>query len=213
MRNLTYFLAGMLALASLQARAEDTAFVVSGGLVAAQGNALTLTRKVWGGHTGEAGFVFAPEGYGFKIMAYGGWGRMPGQKELPDRSLESVWGPNTYDLTHWRVGLDFRVQPMDSLPLTLAFGPSMHSWQVERVGVKEKPQGDGTWKLGWRLGAEYPINDRWAVCGYFTQTEWRSVRDVSTWKGYKSDGDTPSFIDGLNPSKPAYFTLMARYRF
>jgi hypothetical protein len=212
MKNLTFLLAGLVAFSGVQARAED-GIKGSFGLLAPQGDASTLTRQHWGGYTYELGFQYTPPDYGFSISPYVGWGRLPGKKNLPDRNLDSLWGPNTYDLTNWHVGMDINLRISPALPLYVAFGPQLVSWQLDRVGVSEASLGNTQIKLGYRVGLEYAFSRDWSACVYFTQSEWRGIRDVSELKGYVDDSTTPSYIDGLNPCRPAYFSIMARYSF
>lgn len=187
---------------------------LSFGLNTPQGNALTMTRQQWKGQTVELGWRFLAPDYGVSFQPYVGWGKMPGKQNIVGRDTSSYWAPNTYDLTNWRVGLDIRFHPFDSLPLFVATGPSFHTWQVEQVGrLGDQSLGQAGVRLGWRLGVDYAIADRWSVGLWWTQSEWNSQRDVSQFPGYQSDNVTPSYIDGLNPSRPAYFSLMATYRF
>jgi len=220
MKKKMHILACALILAGPAAFAEEDGPRISVGLMAAQGDAATLTKKIWGGYSCEMGYRFTPADYGVTFMPYVGWGKLPGAKNIPNRATgslgappNSLWGANTYDLTCWRTGFDIRIQPSTRLPLVIAFGPSIHFWDIQRLGVAEDSFGDTGPKLGWRLGLTYPINAQWEVGAYYTMSEWRSRRNASTFPGYQDDTATPSFIDGLNPSKPNYFTFMATYRF
>jgi len=201
--------------ACASAPAQDQGPVVSFGLIGAQGDSNDLTHKPWGGVTAEVGWAYTlPKDYGFDVTPYIGWGRMPGEKNTPNRTPDSIWGPNSYNVTHWRAGFDLSLQPFESVPLTVVFGPSLHTWQVERVGVTGDPGlTDFGVKMGWRVGLAYRFSRQWGVGFRFTQSEWRAQRDLSGLTGFVNDTKTPSFIPGLNPCRPAYMTLMATYAF
>lgn len=208
----------LAALLTVAATAQDTGLHLSVGTLVPHGDAQTLTQKRLGGFSLEAAVGFRPEGYGVGFMPYLGIGRMPGAANVDGRTPDNVWGPNSYELRHWRAGVDIRVKPVDSLPVVLAFGPSFHTWEVLRVNAAEKNMGDAnSIKLGWRFSLETPVTDRWTVVAGFTQSEWQSNVDPKNWKGYKVDENgnpaVPTYINGLNPSRPAYFSLMGRYRF
>jgi len=210
-------LGSVLTLAGLPSSAQDTGYCASLGLTAAQGSSSTLTRQTWGGETLEFGYRFTPKELGATLQPYLGWAKLPGKSHLDNRATDSLWGPNSYDLTCWRAGIDLRIQPLESLPITIITGPSLHNWKVRRLGGgADVPQaGDGrAVKLGWRLGLDYTLAKQWNLALLFTQSEWRSEqKTVDTWPGYIDQDKTPSYIEGLNPSRPAYFTLMATYRF
>lgn len=210
MKKLTLLLVG---LATSLASAQDGPQLTF-GLLASQGDTSTLTRKIWGGHTLGLGYQFTPEGYGISIRPNIGWGDLPGNKNVPDRTPGSVWGPNTYQLTFWNVGCDFIFTPFDSQPLKILTGPSAHLWQVKRIDAIVPRMGEANWRAGWRLGVEYPVHKLVNVGVNYTLTEWASNRaEAKKWVGYVSDNATPTGIDGVNPSKPAYFTVYANYRF
>lgn len=209
--------AGLMACLGLGAQAPEGP-VVSFGFNGATGDMLDCTRKIWGGHTAELGWQFAPKDYGCTLVPYLGWGKVPGEQDIPDRSYESLWGPNSYDFTNYRAGLDLHFQPFDRLPLRVALGPALHVWIVERVGLdaldyRNRGLNDQGIKVGWRLGVVYPVSANWEIGLRFTQTEWRAKRDLSGLAGFVNDTKTPSFIQGLNPCRPAYMTLMATYHF
>lgn len=220
MNKMMHILAAALVLAGPAAFAQEEGPRISVGLLAAQGDAASLAQRIWGGYTFEAGYRFVPEGYGASFMPYVGWGKLPGDKHVPDRAVgdlggepNSLWGNNSYNLTCWRAGFDIRIQPTARLPLTIAFGPSIHFWDVQRIGVAEDPRSDTGPKLGWRMGLTYAITPQWEAGAYYTMSESRSRQDVKDFPGYVDDSTTPSHISGLNPSRPNYFTFMATYRF
>jgi hypothetical protein len=205
-----------LAGTSLLAQAPPDGFVATLGLTAAQGSTSSLNRQIWGGGTVEVGYRVTPPNYGVSLQPYLGWGKLPGKTSIPDRAKDTLWGPNTYDLTCLRVGLDVRFNPFDTVPLTFITGPAIHRWKVNRVGGgADIPQGgdNSALKWGWRLGMDYTFSARWSAGVLFTQSEWRSEKDVATWPGYKNGDDTPSYIIGLNPSRPAYFTTYVSLTF
>lgn len=210
MRNLTLLLAG---LATSLACAQDGPQITL-GLLAAQGNTATMTKKIWGGYTFQLAYQFTPETTGISIRPNVGWGTLPGNASVPGRTPDSVWGPNSYQLTFWNVGCDFIFIPLDRSPIKILTGPSAHLWQVDRINGVVPRMGNQSWRAGWRLGLEYPIQKRMNVGLSYTLTEWNSNRaEARNWLGYKDDTTTPTGIDGVNPSKPAYFTIYANYRF
>jgi hypothetical protein len=217
MKKLTLLLVG---LATSLAFAQDGPQLTF-GLLASQGDTSTMTREIWGGHTFGLGYQFTPEGYGISIRPNVGWGVLPGLKRkgtnpdpIPDRTPGSVWGPNSYQMGFWNLGCDFIFTPFDSVPLKVVTGPSAHLWQVERIDAYQPHMGMANWRAGWRLGVEYPVAKLVNVGVNYTLTEWASNRaEAKKWAGYVSDNATPTGIDGVNPSKPAYFTVYANYRF
>ncbi|GLH71705.1 hypothetical protein GETHLI_02070 [Geothrix limicola] len=210
MKKLTLLLVG---LATSLAFAQDGPQLTF-GLLASQGDTSTMTRKIWGGHTFELGYQVTPEGYGISIRPNLGWGNLPGNQNVPDRNTLSVWGPNSYQLNFWKVGCDFIFTPFDGQALKVITGPSAHLWQVRRVDGVNPRMGEANWRAGWRLGAEYPVTKLVNVGVNYTLTEWASNRaEAKKWAGYISDNATPTGIDGVNPSKPAYFTVYASYHF
>lgn len=193
MKNKTLtLLAGLLL--SLPALAEDGKLVLSGGILNPHGDALDLTQQTMRGWGFTAGYEFQPEGYGTRFLAYVGHMKMPGKKNVTDRKV--------YDLAANVVGLDLIYTPFESLKaLSLFGGPSVHQWQVEEKGLQGfAGQGQQDWRLGWRAGVGYELNPTWRFTAAFTQTEWRSTTSID-------------YTPGLNPSRPAYVSLMAHYRF
>jgi len=189
-KALTTLTLGLLAgtLAFAQAPASTDQLVLSGGLVFAQGNALDLTHKSSGGYGAEVGYQFSPKDYGVDFLIYGGWKKLVAAKPTPERP--------TFELTGPHFGFDLIYKPWDNLPITLSTGPSAHVWQVDQQGVAKGSQGDQGIKLGWRAGVAYAINPQWSLGLKYTLTEWRSTPDA-----------------GIAPTRPAYMSLMATYRF
>jgi hypothetical protein len=144
------------------------------------------------GYGFQVGYAFAPKGYGVAFNAYLGHQILPG-KDVKDTT--------TYNLAANLVGIDL-VYKFDGCPVSVFTGPSFHQWQVEQRGATadQANMGDQNWKLGWRLGLSYTITQEWSLSAAFTQTHWRSRDDLD-------------YVQGLNPSRPAYFSLMANYKF
>jgi hypothetical protein len=173
-------------------RAGDTRFEVSGGLLVNQGNTVDLTGKTSGGYTFEAGAQFNLPSFGPGILVYAGYAHMPSVDGTPDSP--------TFALSGTRVGADLVYQPWPSVPLTLRTGPSIHIWKgTQRGGDPSLYPADNHLKAGWRLGAGYDLAANWSVTVLYTFTEWRSNADID--------------LTTTNPSRPAYFSLMATYRF
>ena len=172
--------------------AGDTRIVVSGGLLINQGNTVDLTQKTTGGYTLEAGALFDIDGFGPKINTYLGYGHFPAASGTIDRP--------TFTLSSTRLGADLVYQPWDSLPLTLGVGPSFHIWKGDQNGGDPSLYpSDQHNNLGWRAGIGYDRTTHWSLSLRYTATEWRSNPDLG--------------LDSTNPSRPAYFSLMATYRF
>jgi hypothetical protein len=174
------------------ARAADTRFLVSGGLVVNQGNTVDLTGKTTGGYTAEVGALFDLPGFGPGLVVYAGYAHMPAEEGTADRP--------TFALSGTRVGLDLVFGPWAGVPLTLSTGPSVHVWKgTQRGGDPSLYPADNHLKAGWRVGAGYALTKNWSATLNYTFTEWRSNADTD--------------VTVTNPSRPAYFSLMATYRF
>lgn len=228
MNKMMMLLAGALVATTVQAADVKTDnarnMSVTFGVADAKADLATLTQKSWSGFELELGARFAPEGYGVTFQPYLGMGRFGGDKNVADRGVQnptglkqqqagSFWGPNSYAMTFFRGGFDIRIVPTDKLPLTVAFGPSLHQWQAERIGFSSGKFGDSGLKAGWRVGLSYAVNTEWEVNAFYTATDWTTRRDMSAYPGYVNDTVTPSAIRGLNPSQPSYLSLSATYRF
>ncbi|WP_285571554.1 outer membrane beta-barrel protein [Geothrix limicola] len=194
MKKILSSLAAVLALASaasLRAQEKD-GIVLSAAILTPHGDALDLNRQTMKGYGFQVGYLSHPEGYGVSFLTYFGHQILPG-KETTDAS--------TFNLAANLIGVDLNYK-IDGTPLSIYTGPSIHQWQVERRGGDPVTanQGDQNWKLGWRLGVKYVINEDWSVSTGFTQTQWRSRANLD-------------YTPGLNPSRPAYWTFQANYRF
>lgn len=174
------------------ARAADTRFLLSGGLVVNQGSTVDLTGKTTGGYTAEAGAQFGVPSFGPDLLVYAGYAHMPSRDGTPDRP--------TFELSGTRVGVDLVYRPWDSLPLSIRTGPSVHVWKgTQRGGDPSQYPADNHLKAGWRLGLDYGLTKNWSATLLYTFTEWRSNADID--------------LATTNPSRPAYVSLMATYRF
>jgi len=167
------------------------------GFAFAQGHAHDMTQKTWGGlgaYAGEFGLTFDLPQTDVKLRPNFGVTRILGDKPT---ELQ----PNIYDLMGFYVGFEVVYSPFEHLPLSITTGPSFHTWNVDKVGGLPPNQGDKGMKLGWRVGTTYQINEEFSVTLDFTLTEWRKNKNSSV------------FVVGVNPSRPAYFTLKCAYRF
>ncbi|MDP2875074.1 MAG: hypothetical protein Q8O00_02750 [Holophaga sp.] len=197
----THIVIGSLALLpTLQAQETKPNLVASAGLTWTQGSSRDLTQKAIGGYNLELGFRFHSEedlGVGFQL--YAGWLKMPaGTVTVPRRSTL----PNsTYQMVSPHFGLDVIYKPFATVPIAFTTGPAFHVWQVDaKDGVGDSKIGQQGLKVGWRVGTCYEINKSMSVSLNYTLSEWRSNSDMA-------------YVEGLNPSRPAYFTVMAHYHF
>jgi hypothetical protein len=163
--------------------------VLSAGVLSPQGAAQVLTQQAFHGLAVQAGYAFHPEGYGAGFMPYVTYLSLP---------AKSVPGLNTWDLKAPSLGLDVTYQVAKTV--TIFTGPNAASWRVSQHGVPDSAQGDTGLKLGWRLGVDYALGRSWSVSAAYTQSQWRSRVDLP-------------YVDGWNPSRPAYFSILANVRF
>jgi hypothetical protein len=213
MKTITFLLAGLVGLSASPVSAQDGPQLTV-GILTPQGDAGVMTQRHIGGYAFQFAYAFSPEGYMCTIRPNVGWGKMPGKSDVPGRTPASVWGPNSYDLGFWNAGVDFVFKPFDATQLKVLTGPSAHLWQVNRIGATSPRMGDQSWRAGWRVGCEYPVAPLANVGISYTLTEWTSNRGAAhTWPGYVNETKTPTAIDGVNPSKPAYVSLYVNYRF
>jgi len=175
--------------ASLRAQEKD-GFVLSAALLSPHGDALDLTGQPLHGYGIQVGYLLTPEGYGVSILPYVGHQVLPGKEGFYKMSANVVGA----DLFYRIVGT----------ALSISTGPSMHAWTVKQPDgeLASTFHGDKKLKLGWRLSAEYQLSQAWSVSAGFTQTSWRS-----------KTVDFEAYTPGLNPSRPAYWSFMANYRF
>jgi len=184
----------------LQAQETKTNIIASGGMTWTQGSSRDLTQKAIGGYNLEVGYLYhSEEDLGVGFLLYAGWLKMPAGSVSPNRA--STMPNSTYQMVSPHAGLDVVYKPFTSVPVFFTTGPSFHVWQVdEKDSTGEPKQGEQGIKLGWRVGTGYEVNKSWSVSLNYTFTEWRS----------DSNRD---YVQGLNPSRPAYFTVMAHYQF
>jgi len=197
----TLIVIGSLALLpALQAQEAKSNLVASAGLTWTQGSSRDLTQKAVGGYNLELGYRFnAEEDLGVGFQLYAGWLKLPAGTVSVTR--RSTLPSSTYEMVSPHFGLDVIYKPYPSVPIVFTTGPSFHVWQVDaKDGVGESKQGQQGLKVGWRAGIGYEITKALSVSLNYTLTEWRSNSDLD-------------YVEGLNPSRPAYFTVMAHYSF
>lgn len=192
-RTLT-LLAGLLILGSAPLAAADGKLVLGGAILTPHGDALDLTRQSMRGWAFHAGYEVQPETHNASFLFYLGHVKLPGKK-----NAEPV---QTYDLAANVAGVDMIFKPFDRMKaLSIFTGPSIHQWQVEKKNIEGYAgMGQQDWRLGWRMGMGYDLDAAWKVTLSFTQTEWRSNANEE-------------YVPGLNPSRPAYWSMAAHYRF
>jgi long-subunit fatty acid transport protein len=191
------------ALAPVGLVAGDGEFSAKVGIVRPLGDMLTGYSQ-----TGLIGSTGPTTGYArIPVMATKatGFGFEVGYDWTPDKDNGMGWGlqagfhkadGNTNvsygaDVKTGVVGADLIYQVLNT-PLTVRTGPMLSSWDV----TQKKPAtgqtgalGETTWKLGWRLGAEYRIAKDWTASLIYGQSSWKT---------------------GINPS---YLLLQAGYKF
>lgn len=167
------------------------------GATLAHGHSHDLTQKTWGGFgsfNAEVGLQFKHSSAGVMIRPNFGMAKMTGDKPTEAQ-------PEIYDMMGIYVGVDFVYTPSKRLPIFATTGPTFHTWNVDMVDSLDNPsQGHKGMKLGWRLGLGYEINNKFKVEILYALSEWRSDPDLS-------------YVQGLNPSNPAYFSIRASYNF
>jgi hypothetical protein len=169
---------------------------ISLGLNFAAFNGKELTHKTFhgiGSYTAEAGVQFGYDPAGVFIRPNVGYARLRADyidEEALACSLAAVY-----------VGFDVVYQPEKWGNFSAYLGPSFHSWQVEELHPWGSDMlGETRMKFGWRFGVGYDFLKDFRVDLSFTQTEWRSNEEID-------------YIPGYNPSKPAYFSIKASYKF
>jgi len=186
------------------------------GFAFAQGHAHDMTQKTWNGlgaYAAEFGLEFSlPQARSVKLRPNFGMARilsgdpvvLSGPTE--ERPADPTVYRTVYDLMGIYVGFDLVYNPFKSLPgISVTTGPSFHTWNVDEVTAVGNPnQGEKGMKFGWRLGVGYDINEKFRVTCDFALTEWRT---------FSIPGNANTFVEGFNPSRPAYFTLKASYSF
>lgn len=201
--NLLGWAVAAAALAPVGLQAQDGGFVAKAGFVRPFGDMLTgYAQTGLTGATGPTtGYSRVPVlatkalGYGFEV-GYDwkpdkdtglGWGLQAGFHKV-DGDENVAYGANVKTGV---IGTDLIYQVANT-PVTVRTGPMLSSWDV----TQKKPPtgqsgalGETTWKLGWRIGAEYQITPQWSATAMYGWSTWKS---------------------GINPS---YLLLQAGYRF
>lgn len=192
------------ALAPVGLQAQDGGFTAKFGFVRPLGDMLTgydQTPTASGTPGQTTGYLRRPVmatkalGYGFEV-GYDwkpekdsglGWGIQAGFHKA-DGDTNKAYGA---DVKTGVIGADLIYQVF-STPVTVRTGPILSSWDV----TQKKPPtgstgalGETTWKLGWRIGAEYQITPQWSATAMYG------------WSAFKA---------GINPS---YLLLQAGYKF
>jgi len=216
----------LLVPATLATAAEEPHdYYIKAGFTSAQADARDMTRNGHG-YSVELGTVFAPQSWdGVQGRAYVAittmkgdhgfkpWLRTANQGHIlysdflaldpAAQSSDTIYEQRfSYDLRGNVVGMDVMYPfQVANRKMTVFTGPSLHQWAVERVSPY-MPQPDRSLRAGWRLGLSTEVCERTSVELNYVITEWRS----------KQSSDMPYEVGG-NPSRPAYITLTASYRF
>lgn len=175
--NLKTALIYVLAASALPLAAEDKSvnFQFKAGWVNSQGQLRTLTQNPIG-YGGELALNWRFNESGFGFGFHGGFNNVKAKK---------ISGLTTDTAKIGIVGVDFQY------PIGKSFqfysGPVLATYDV--TDSSSLPAGENAWKLGWRAGLQYDINNEWGVTMNYTQTAWKA---------------------GVNPS---FATLMATYKF
>lgn len=167
----------LLAAAALPLAAEDknVNFQFKAGWVNSQGQLRSLTQNP-SGYGGELALNWRYNESGFGFGFHGGFNTITAKK---------ITGRHTFAAKTGILGVDFQYPLAKSFQLYS--GPVLATYDVsDNAGL---PAGENAWKMGWRAGLQYDINDRWGVTFNYTQTAW---------------------VSGTNPS---FATLMATYKF
>lgn len=178
----------VLGLTTLAASAQDTGnYQAKISFISPQGDLRILTQKS-SGYGFELGANLV-RGEGLELWLHG---------EFQSVSRKVVEGSTTYDAKSSIAGLDLKYVVGDAKIFT---GPVVATWDA-RGNNGAGPVGETAWKLGWRVGVEYPIYKNWGAAISYTATEWRS-----------DSNDPAGAIRGLNPSNPSFLAVSATYKF
>jgi len=198
--KITQLFTNALLLASataLQAQEQEKIVTpyVAFGYNLAHGHGHDLTQTTWGGigaFSAEVGLEFQHPQAPLLIRPNLGYAKILG---------DPMEGRTIYDLFGIYFGFDAVYTPWKPLPLYISVGPAFHAWSVEQVNSPGDPrQGDRSTKLGWRVGVGYDVMRELRVDLTYTISPWRSI-------------SSKPFVEGYNPSIPAYFTVKASYKF
>jgi len=198
-KMIQFFTGALLVSAAPILRAQDPEPLlkpyVAFGYNLAHGHAHDMTQTTWGGigaFAAEAGLQFKHPDVPLQIRPNLGYARILG---------DPMEGRKVYDLLGIYFGFDAVYTPF-KLPVTITVGPSFHAWSVELVNAfpLDPRQGSRSTKFGWRVGVGYDVMRDLRVDLTYTIAPWRS-------------SNTLPFVEGFNPSIPAYFTIKASYSF
>lgn len=226
----------VLALAGTLGAQEASHAVLSVGLASPHGDARDLTHQAFRGFDITVGLEFTPEKVGMTLHPYLGMVRLPGRSYGTPYRAEPMDGttegytydfreshPRSFNLTGFHGGLDLVYKPFASVPLRVFTGPAIHTWSVDEVDGNpawNARQPDTNLKMGWRVGLRYTLTKDWDLAATFTQSEWRSRADETVQARYPGrieldpSGEwRPTWTQGLNPSRPAYWSFQGLYRF
>jgi hypothetical protein len=223
----TIALSILLAGASSVASAGDwDNYYLKAGYANPQADSRDMTHRTLKGFTVEGGYIFHPTSWQGEVRAYFEYVKMGGDggyqpwvsgydakgnqiDHLPystyanDPAMSSYTIKEqhfSYDMTGHVFGVDFcfpfEVQGQNFSVFT---GPSLHTWHMVRLSPM-RTEGDRSLKAGWRLGLDYHLSQHMDLSTTYTATEWRSSSDMP-------------FEQGGNPSRPAYLSITATYKF
>lgn len=175
----------VMGLTAIAVSAQDTSYQGKISFISPQGDLRILTQKS-SGYGFELGAKLL-KGEGLELWLHG---------EFQSVSRKVVQGTTTYDAKSSIAGLDLKYLVGKSKIFT---GPVLATWDA-RGNNGVGAAGETGWKLGWRVGVEYPIYQNWGAAISYTATEWRS------------DGNSGP-VRGLNPSNPSFLAVSATYKF
>jgi opacity protein-like surface antigen len=199
MKTLNFTATALFLAASMTLGAEESSIkgYLALGPTFAQGDARDLTQSSNGinSWTAELGMEFYNSIARVHMRPNFGMAKMYGVKP------PETWDWPTYQMLAWYVGIDLVYKNPRGWPINLTLGPSFHVWNVEEMYTIENPNQDQqSLKLGWRGGVSYEVNDKLNVELTYTMAEWKSNPELD-------------HQPGLNPSRPAYFSLKVFYHF
>lgn len=172
--------------AGLRAADDDTEFSAKAGLVNPQGDLRTMTDKALG-YGGELGWDLKPtKDMGIGVGVNAGFLLARGKKEARE----------TFDAKATYAGLDL-IYAIGETPLTIRTGLQLISWDVTSLQPTfgTGAQGETSWKLGFRVGAEYRFTKTWSLSSMYDFSHWKSDTNTNT------------------SSNPSFVTLMVGYKF
>jgi len=210
---------GLLMASGASLGAQDFEQTVKAGLINPQGDMRVLTQSPLGFGL-EYNLDLKPTaeaGIGIGMVA--GWFNAPGKKVhgaflqpngAPTDSngnVDPMYVDGTCNIKAAYVGADI-LYAVTGTPVTIRTGPTLVTWDITQrypAGtingiVYGGAMGETTWKLGWRLGADYRISKEWCASIMYSQAHWLN---------------TTSSVNSANvfQSNPSWVTLMAGYKF